>query len=136
MRDVSKELWYIHRIIIKIVNDYPGKAFYTTGAIREKYELKSYTRILPRLYKYGPDWAHLHFRSDYIAPRDKKPEKYIVIYELNMNKSFYMDPGIHEPNNHPYIVIKDNSQIVEIKLFELIDGLPSLMRDYDKEMRF
>lgn len=47
-----------------------------------------------------------------------------------------MEPGLHEPNNHPYIVIKDNSQIVEIKLFETIEGKVSLIRDYTQEMRF
>ena len=136
MRDVSKELWYIHRIIIKILNDFQGKAFYTTGSIREKYKLKSYTRLLPRLKKYGPDWAYLHFRASYTAPKNMDPEDYIIIYELFMNKKFSLDPGVHEPDNHPYIVIKDNSQIVEIKLFQLIDGQPSLIRDYDQEMRF
>jgi hypothetical protein len=136
MRDVSKELWYIHRTFIKIFNDFQGKVFYTTGSIREKYELESYTRVLPRLKKNGPGWAYLHFRASYIAPKDLDPEDYVVIYELFSNKKFHMDPGIHEPDNHPYIVIRDISQIVEIKLFELIDGQPTLMRDYDQGMRF
>ena len=136
MGGVSKELWFIHRIIIKILNDFQGKAFYTTGSIREKYELESCTRLLPRLKKYGHDWAHIHFRASYIAPKNMDPEDYIIIYELFMNKKFYMDPGIHEPDNHPYIVIRDNSQIVEIKLFETIESKVSLKRDYDQEMRF
>ena len=136
MRDVSREIWYIQRTFIKILNDFPGKVFYTTGAIREKYELESYTRLLPRLKKYGPDWAYLYFRPFYIAPTDKDLEEYIIIYELFMNKKFYMDPAFHEPDNHPFIVIRDNSQIIEIKLFKKINGQPSLIRDYDQEMRF
>ncbi len=64
------------------------------------------------------------------------PEDFIIIYELFMNKKFYMDPGIHEPDNHPNIVIRDNSQIIEIKLFKQINGQPVLVKDYDQLMRF
>lgn len=136
MRDVSKDLWYIHRTIIKILNDFQEKSFYTTGAVREKYDLDSYTRLLPRLEKMGPDWAYLQYQASYTAPKDLTPDKYIIIYELLMNKNFPMDPRVHEPEHHPYIVIKDNTQFVEIKLFQLINGQPTILRDYDREMRF
>ncbi|MFC2113179.1 hypothetical protein ACFLTA_07925 [Bacteroidota bacterium] len=74
-------------------------------------------------------------RSLYIPPKDVDPEDYIIIYELFMNKKFYMDPGVHEPDNHPFLVIRDNTQIVELKLFKYINGELTLVTDYDQEMK-
>lgn len=133
-RDVSKETWFIQRIIIKILNDYPRRTLYTTGSVREKYQLDSYTTLLPRLKRYGPRWAYRYFSPCYRPPPNKELKDYMIIYELYMN-FFHMDPNDFEPDYHPYIVIRDNSQIIEIKLFALEDEKPILVKEYDQLMQ-
>lgn len=136
MSNVSKELWFIHRIIIKILNDFPKRTLFTTGSVREKYELDSYTAILPRLKRYGPKWAHLFFSPGYRPPPNKDFNDYMIIYELYKNWYFHMNPFDHEPDHHPYIVIRDNSQIIEIKLLALDNRQPILITEYDQLMQF
>ena len=130
MKDISKELWFIERVFYRIHINYSGKTLYTTGSIRERYGIRSWMKLLPRLEKVGPDLAYLYFRPGYIPPKTKNEKDYIIVYELYMNKIFNLPVDRYEPEGHLFLVIRDNSQIIEIKLFKYINEKPVLVKDY------
>lgn len=129
MVDMSKEYWFMSRKFIQIHYNYPGVTFYTTDSIREKYGIESLTRPLPRLQKIAPDWAYL---SDmpYIHPPGNNLNDYLIVYELSIGYKYNLSVYLWEPDDHPFLVIRDNSQIIEIKLFKFNNGEHVLVKDY------
>jgi len=130
MKHFSREPWFINRILILIHYSYPHWRIFTTEDIQDKYCIHPLTSVLPRLEKIAPDWAYLSPEMPYMPPSDIDPVDYVVLYELYSDRSFNLGVYSREPDNHPFLVVYDNSETIQLKMFEFDDNEMVLLHDY------
>ncbi len=129
LQDTSREYWFLGKIFMAIRSRHPKVRFYTTSEIQEQYGIEDRTTVIPRMEKIDPDWAGLS-EVPYANPSSQDWDNYLIIYELSLDHEFNLPVSDYEPENHPYIVIRDNTEKIEIKEFKYVDGKVVLVHDY------
>lgn len=129
LQDTSREYWFMGKIFMAIRSRHPKARFYTTHEIQERYGIEGRTTMIPRTEKIDPGWAGLS-KLPYANPSSQDWDNYLVIYELSLDHEFNLPVMDYEPENHPFIVFRDNTEKIEIKEFKYTDSKLVLLHDY------